>query len=170
MPYRTAPPASPGYGWIIPILLALASLVLFVTCLPLVGRNANCREMAPAVHGRVLDYVEDESRAEGQVLRVQLYSGDSPFALVSTRDDRPWRTFARDESVRVLHRSGLDRRGHPTLEYIIDDFAAMWGGLLARASAAVFCDIAAVVALLLGRRRPSAATRFPPPLPRTPAP
>ena len=168
MPYRGQPYSSPGYGRILPILLGFASVVCFVSCVPLLDRTSGCTPTDPAVHGEVVGYVEDNSRAEGQVLLVRLFSHNSHYATVTVRDDRPWRTFMPEERVRLLFRSGLDRRGHPTLEYIIDDFAARWGGLIARAGAAVLCDVAAVVALLVTRRRPSAARHFPPPIPRRP--
>lgn len=159
--------ASPGYGKIIPIMLGIASLWLFATSVPLLDRNTGCRPMDPAVHGIAVDYIEDSTQSEGHVLRVRLFSGDQPFATVTTRDDRPWRTFQPGERLQVLFRSGRDTHGRPTLEYIVDDFAATWGALMARVLGAILCNLAALGALLLGRRRPSAAPRFPPPVPRS---
>ena len=122
--------------------------------------------MDPALHARPVAYVEDMSRAEGQLLQLRIHRGDRPLAVVTTRDDRPWRTFSPDEQVRLLVRTEFDARGNPQLEYIVDDFGAKWGGLVARICAAVLCDLGAIAALLITRRRPSGATRFPPPLPR----
>lgn len=167
----TARPSSPGYGTIVPILLGIASVVLFVSCFMQLDRNLGfvASDEGPAT-AHVLDYVDDLDAAEGQVLRIEL-RGSEPGrrpVIATTRDDRPWRTFEPGEEVRLLQRTQVTARGYVFTAYIIDDFAAMWGGLFARAAAAVLCDIAAVAALILGRRRPSAASRFPPPLPRRP--
>ncbi|MBE2214500.1 MAG: hypothetical protein IAE82_11570 [Opitutaceae bacterium] len=158
---------------IVPILLGIASVALFISAFAQLDRNLGFASPEDgADRGRVLGYVEDVHAAEGQVLEFDLgpsQPGSRPVVL-TTRDDRPWRTFAPGEDVHLLRRVRVTPRGYVVTEYIIDDFAAKWGGLFARAVAAVLCDIGAVAALLLGRRRPSAATRFPPPLPRRPPP
>lgn len=148
-----------------PLLLGIASLVLFLSCLPLLDRNAGYTPMDPSLTARAVEYVEDENAAEGQRLQLQLMSHGRPLGTVTVRDDRPWCTVDRGDEVRLLIRPSHVRRG-PDFEYIVADFAAKWGGLLARSAAAVLCDMAAVAALLLARRRPSAALRFPPPVPR----
>lgn len=163
---------SPGYGKIVPIVLALASLALFLAAVLQIDCNVGFAPPGDGIlRGRVLGYVEDVHAAEGQVLQVDLAAGGpgSRPILVTARDDRPWRTFSTGEEVRLLQRVTVGPRGYPVAEYIVEDFGAMWGGLLARAGAAVLCDVAAIGILIVGRRRPSAATRFPPPLPRPPA-
>jgi len=172
MPVSSSRSSSPGYGSIVPILLGLASLAFFAVCLARAGRNAG---YAPPEHGpilaRVIGYTEDLNAAEGQVLQLQFLDPESGpvVGTVTTRDDRPWRTFAVGEEVTLLERPRVTARGRLISEYIVDDFAAKWGGLIAVAVAGAVCDIGAIALVLLGRRRPSAASRFPPPLPRTPS-